>query len=130
MMWRASRMCARSLGGGIAAVFLVMGVPHVLAGPLAYISNLDEASVTVLDTASLTETATIPLPGTPSAIVAGASGTHDGITFAPIASIPADFDLQIIALSRGLTIGAANSGIGITIFDTSTNTSIGEVPPT
>src|SRR5262249_49926913 len=45
-----------------------------------------------------------------------------------IASIPADFDLQIIALSRGSTIGAASSGIGITIFDTSTNTALGEVP--
>src|SRR5262249_29556687 len=43
-------------------------------------------------------------------------------------SIPTDFDLQIIALSRGSTIGAANSGLGITIFDTSTNTAIGEVP--
>ena len=226
MMCRTSRMRARSLGGGIAAVFLVMGVPHVLAGPLAYISNLDEASVTVVDTTSLTETATIPMPGTPSAIVAGASGTrvyvsyltdaptgglavidvatnavrtvafgqvaagldvdategrafvadvdqvavvdlaspslattfsdgaafpfdvaidhatgrlyvanfdgfvsvHDGKTFAPIATIPADFDLQTVALSRGSTVGAASSGIGITIFDTSMNTAIGEVP--
>src|SRR5262249_2301506 len=58
----------------------------------------------------------------------GFVSVHDGTTFAPIASIPADFDLQIIALSRGSTIGAANSGLGITIFDTSTNTAIGEVP--
>jgi cysteine-rich repeat protein/YVTN family beta-propeller protein len=219
-------MRARQLGGGIAAVFLTAGATPVLAGPLAYLSNLDDSSVTVVDTASLTETATIALPGMPSAIVAGASGkhvyvsylndtptgglavidvathavttvsfgqvaaglavdaaesrafvadvaevavvdlagpslattfsggtafpfdvaidhttghlyvtnfdgfvsVHDGTTFAPIASIPADSDLQIIALSRGSTIGAANSGLGITIFDTSTNTAIGEVP--
>jgi cysteine-rich repeat protein/YVTN family beta-propeller protein len=225
-MCRGSRRRARSLGREIVAVFLVLGVPPALAGPLAYLSNLDDPSVTVVDTTSLTETATIPLPGMPSAIVAGASGTrvyvsdlndtptgglavidvathavktvwfgqvaagldvdaaesrafvadvaevavvdlagpslattfsdgtrfpfdvaidhttgqlyvtnfdgfvsvHDGTTFAPIASIPADFDLQIIALSRGSTIGAANSGLGITIFDTSTNTALGEVP--
>jgi YVTN family beta-propeller protein len=53
-------MAARWLGGGIAAVFLAVGVTPVLAGPLAYLSNLDEASVTVIDTTSLTEIATIP----------------------------------------------------------------------
>jgi YVTN family beta-propeller protein/cysteine-rich repeat protein len=227
-MRRSPRMPTRWLGGGIAAVFLLMDVAPVLAGPQAYLVNLDDLSITVLDTTSLTETATIALPDmlSASAIVAGASGTsvyasyhndtptgglavidvathvvrtvsfgqvaaglavdvtesrafladvaevavvdlagpalattfsdgtrfpfdvaidhatgrlyvtnfdgfvsvHDGITFAPIASIPADFDLQIIALSRGSTIGAANSGVGITIFDTSTNTAIGEVP--
>jgi len=225
-MHREPRICTWSQRGGIAAVFLAVGVAPVLAGPPAYLSNLDEASVTVLDTTSLTETATIPLPGTPSAIVAGASGTrvyvsylndtpsgglavidvathavrtvsfgrvaaglavdaaesrafvadvaevavvdltgpslattftdgtafpfdvaidhasgrlyvtnfdgfvsvHDGTTFAPIATIPTDFDLQIIALSRDSTVGAANSGVGVTIFDTSTNTPIGEVP--
>ena len=227
-MKEIARACefTRWLGGGIAAVFFVMGVCPVLAGPPAYLSDLDDPSVTVVDTTSLTETATIPLPGMPSAIVAGASGTrvyvsylndtptgglavidvathsvktvsfgqvaagldvdaaegrafvadvaevavvdlagpslattfsdgtrfpfdvaidhttgqlyvtnfdgfvsvHDGTTFAPIASIPADFDLQTIALSRGSTIGAANSGLGITIFDTSTNTALGEVP--
>ena len=209
-----------------AAVLLALEVTPALAGPSAYLSNLDDASVTVVDTTSLTETATIPLPGLASAIVAGASGTrvyasyhndtptgglavidvathavrtvsfgqvaagldidaaegrafvadgaevavldlagpslattfsdgtrfpldvaidhatgqlyvtnfdgfvsvHDGTTFAPIASIPADFDLQTIALSRGSAVGAANSGIGITIFETSTNTAIGEVP--
>ena len=209
-----------------AAVLLALEVTPALAGPPAYLSNLDDASVTVVDTTSLTETATIPLPGMPSAIVAGASGTrvyvsynndtpsgglavidvathavrtvsfgqvaagldidaaegrafvadgaevavvdlagpslattfsdgtrfpldvaidhatgqlyvtnfdgfvsvHDGTTFVPIASIPADFDLQTIALSRGSAVGAANSGIGITIFETSTNTAIGEVP--
>ena len=226
MMYRDSRMRGRSLGGAIAAVLLVIGVAPALAGPLAVLSNLDEASVTVLDTTSLTEIATIPMPGTPSAIVAGASGTHvyvsflsdapagglaaidvatrtvktvtfgqvaagldvdaaegrafvadvgevavidlagpslvttfsdgtrfpfdvaidhatgrlyvanfdgflsvhDGTTFAPIAAIPTDFDLQTVALSRGSAVGAANSGIGITLFDTSTNTSIGAVP--
>jgi YVTN family beta-propeller protein/cysteine-rich repeat protein len=225
-MHREPRIRTRSSRGGIAAVVLAVGVAPVLAGPPAYLSNLDEASVTVVDTTSLTETASIPLPGMPSAVVAGASGTrvyvsylndspsgglavidvathavktvsfgqvaagldvdaaesrafvadaaevavvdlagpslattfsdgtafpfdvaidhatgrfyvtnfdgfvsvHDGTTFAPIASIPADFDLQIIALSHGSTIGAASSGLGITIFDTSTNTAIGEVP--
>jgi YVTN family beta-propeller protein/cysteine-rich repeat protein len=222
------RIRSRSPRGGIAAVLLAVGVAPVLAGPPAYLVNLDDPSITVLDTTSLTETATIALPDmlSASAIVAGASGTsvyasyhndtptgglavidvgthavrtvsfgqvaaglavdtaesrafvadaaevavvdlagpslattfsdgtrfpfdvaidhatgrlyvtnfdgfisvHDGTTFAPIASIPADFDLQIIALSRGSTIGAANSGLGITIFDTSTNTAIGEVP--
>jgi cysteine-rich repeat protein/YVTN family beta-propeller protein len=219
-------MRTRSPRGGIAAVFLASSVAPALAGPLAYLSNLDDPSVTVVDTTSLTETATIPLPGTPSAIVAGASVTrvyvsylndtpsgglavidvathavrtvsfgqvaagldvdaaegrafvadvnevavvdlagpsvattfsdgtrfpfdvaidhatgrlyvtnfdgfvsvHDGTTFAPIASIPTDFDLQTIALSRDSTVGAARSGVGITIFDTSTNTAIGEVP--
>jgi YVTN family beta-propeller protein/cysteine-rich repeat protein len=225
-MHHSSPKPTRWLSGGIAAVVLAVGVAPVLAGPTAYLSNLDEASVTVLDTTSLTETAPIALPGMPSAIVAGASGSrvyvsflndtpsgglavidvathavrtvsfgqvaagldvdaaegrafvadvaevavvdltgpslattftdgtafpfdvaidhatgrlyvtnfdgfvsvHDGITFAPIATIPTDFDLQIIALSRDSTVGAANSGVGITIFDTSTNTPIGEVP--
>jgi YVTN family beta-propeller protein len=225
-MYRDPRTRTRSLAGRIAAVFLAVGVTPVLAGPLAYLSNLDDPSITVVDTTSLTETATIPLPGMPSAIVAGASGTrvyvsylndaptgglavidvatqavrtvsfgqvaagldvdaaegrafvadvaevavvdlagpslattfsdgtrfpfdvaidhttrqlyvtnfdgfvsvHDGTTFAPIASIPADFELQILALSHGSTIGVANSGLGITIFDTSTNTATGEVP--
>jgi hypothetical protein len=61
-MCRDSRMYPPWLPGGIAAVFLVVGVPSVLAGPLAYLSNLDEASVTVVDTTSLTETVTIALP--------------------------------------------------------------------
>src|SRR5262245_19050790 len=212
--------------GLAAAVLFAVGVTPVLAGPLAYLSNLDEASITVVDTTSLIETATIPLPGTPSAIVAGTSGTrvyvsylndtpsgglavidvathavrtvsfgqvaagldvdaaegrafvadvaevavvdltgpslattftdgtaspfdvaidhttgqlyvanfdgfvsvHDGTTFAPIATIPTDFDLQTVALTRGSAVGAASSGVGITIFDTSTNTPIGEIP--
>src|SRR5262245_8364613 len=212
--------------GLAAAVLFAVGVTPALAGPLAYLSNLDDASVTVVDTTSLMETVTISLPGMPSAIVAGASGTHvyvsylndtpagglavidvatnavktvsfgqvaagldvdaaegrafvadvaevavvdlagpslattftdgtrlpfdvaidrttgrlyvtnfdgfvsvhDGTTFVPVASIPADFDLQTIALSRGSTVGAASSGLGITIFDTSTNSAVGEVP--
>jgi YVTN family beta-propeller protein/cysteine-rich repeat protein len=216
----------RCLGAGIAAVFLAVDVTPVLAGPLAYLLNLDDPSITVVDTTSLTETATIALPDMPSAIVAGASGArvyvsyhadtpagglavidvathavstvsfgqvaaglavdaaegrafladvaevavvdlaglslaatfsagtafpfdvaiehttgrlyvanfdgfvsvHDGTTFASIATIPTDFDLQTIALSRGAAVGAANSGIGITLFDTSTNAAIGEVP--
>src|SRR5262249_38395355 len=73
---RGYRMSTRWLGGGAAAAFLAMGVTPALAGSLAYLSNLDEASVTVIDTTSLTETATIPLPGIASAIVAGASGTR------------------------------------------------------
>src|SRR5262245_29180410 len=225
-MYRDSRMRARWLVVGIAALVLFTGVPLVLAGPVAVLANLDEASVTVVDTTSLTETATIPVPGIPSAIVAGASGArvyvsysavgptgglavidvathavktvsfgqvaagldvdaaearafvadvgeiavadlagpslattfsdgtrfpfdvavdhttgllyvtnfdgfvsvHDGTTFMPLATIPADFHLQTLALSHGSTVGAANSGLGITIFDTSTNAAIGEVP--
>src|SRR5262249_34404138 len=80
-MCRDSRMRTRRLGGWLAAAFLVMGVAPVLAGPLAYLSNLDDPSVTVVDTTSLTETATITLPGMPSAIVAGASGTHVYVSF-------------------------------------------------
>jgi YVTN family beta-propeller protein len=80
-MCRGSRRRARSLGREIVAVFLVLGVPPALAGPLAYLSNLDDPSVTVVDTTSLTETATIPLPGMPSAIVAGASGTRVYVSY-------------------------------------------------
>src|SRR5262245_9862460 len=58
----------------------------------------------------------------------GFVSVHDGTTFAPIASILADFDLPTVALSRGSTAGAASSGLGITTFDTSTNAAIGEVP--
>src|SRR5262245_57688914 len=80
-MHRSSRMPTRWLDGGAAAVLLAMGGTPVLAGPPAYLSNLDEASVTVVDTTSLTETATIPLPGTPSAIVAGASGIRVYVSY-------------------------------------------------
>ena len=62
-MHRGPRMRTRSPRGGVAAVFLASSVAPTLAGPPAYLSNLDEASVTVVDTTSLTETATIPLPG-------------------------------------------------------------------
>src|SRR5262245_3281121 len=67
--------------GLAAAVLFAVGVTPVLAGPLAYLSNLDEASITVVDTTSLIETATIPLPGMPSAIVAGASGTRVYVSY-------------------------------------------------
>jgi len=80
-MHRGPRICTWSQRGGIAAVFLAVGVAPAPAGPLAYLSNLDEASVTVVDTTSLTETATIPLPGTPSAIVAGASGARVYVSY-------------------------------------------------
>ena len=59
-MHRSSRMPTRWPARGIAAVVLALGVTSALAGPLAYLSNLDEASVTVIDTTSLTEIATIP----------------------------------------------------------------------
>jgi len=73
-MYRDSRTPTRWLGGGIAVVFLF--ATPVLAGPLAYLLNLDDPSITVVDTTSLTETATIAMPETLSAIVAGASGTR------------------------------------------------------
>ena len=75
-MHRSSRMPTRWLGGGIAAVLLLMDVAPVVAGPQAYLVNLDDPSITVLDTTSLTETATIALPDmlSASAIVAGAGG--------------------------------------------------------
>src|SRR5262249_24485320 len=58
----------------------------------------------------------------------GYVSVHDGSTFAPITTIPTDFDLQTVALSRGSTVGAADRGLSLTIFDTSTNTAIGQVP--
>jgi hypothetical protein len=49
-MYRDSRRPTRWLGCKLATVFVVVGSSAALAGPLAYLSNLDDASVTVVDT--------------------------------------------------------------------------------
>src|SRR5262245_6862365 len=118
-MHRDLRMRTRWLGGGIAAVFLAVGVTPVLASPLAYLLNLDDPSISVVDTTWLTETATIALPDMPSAIVAGASGTrvyvslHDDTPTGGLAEIDvATHAVRTVSFGQvaaGLAVDAAES---------------------
>jgi len=124
-----------------ALLWLLMVVaPMALAAPIAYIANYGSNDVSVLDTATGTVTATVPVGRNPYGVSVNSAGTRvyvsnsdqdsvsvlDTATNSVIASIPVgDLPLGVATNAAGTRLYVANTLDGsVSVIDTATNTVI------
>ena len=131
----------------VIALFVVMGVPKALAEPFAYITNSDDETVTVIDTATnLPVGAPIPVGRVPFGIAITPNGAFAYVTnlfsrsvtvIDTATNLPVGDPIPVGVLPRGIAItpnGAfayvANTDSDtVTVIDTATNLPVGDPIP-
>jgi len=125
---------------GFAFLLLWSGIS--LAAPFAYITNLDANSVSVIDIASNTVVATIPVGSQPAGVAVNSTGARvyianldsvsviDGASKSVIATVPVGVALFGVAVNpAGTRVYAADQGSdSVAVIDAVNNTTVTSVP--
>ena len=135
------KLCGRVVVASLLALVLGTGATHAQLN--AYVANASSNSISVIDTATNTVTATLPLEGSPRGIAIDsvrslayvATASQDTVTVldlltnAVVAVVPIGFSNDIVlSANRDFVYVSVAGNSTVAVIDTATNTVVAEIP--